>query len=362
MTIAENSNISIALASKPEEIAVANDLFPAPRYHLRLYRHPQRSGLSAKLATVRQPFSYTFSSELRSDLHRELPGCDLLHVEHIWGGWLIPPQFRSRSVLAVHNLYSLDVPPHAENMSARLRRPLLHKGERRVLQRARVVLTNTQPMSAAVLSRAPSVETRVVPLAVDLDLYPFCADKSPNDPVVLLAGSMHWAPSYSAAVRLLTRLWPAIKQRVPNAQLQIVGWNARRALQNYVRDPHVALLEDVPNTRPYFERSSVLLYAPEHGTGMKIKVLEAFAFGLPVVTNANGIEGVPARDGIHAGLAEDDVGLIGRTVALLQEPLRQQQQRLAARKLLEACFSPSVILDQLEQCYMSLVPVRETIA
>jgi glycosyltransferase involved in cell wall biosynthesis len=319
--------LAFSSATKTEEMEAAKDLFPAPQYDLRIYSHPPRSGLSAKLATVREPFSYSFSAQLREDLHRELPGCDLLHAEQIWSGWLIPPEFRSQSVLAVHNLYSLDVPLQAENMSARLRRPLLCNGEQRVLKRAGLVLTHTGRMAAAVQSRAPSAEIRVVPLALDLGLYPFHPAEPPSDdPVVLLAGSMHWFPSYSAAVRLLTRLWPYIKNRVPNAKLHIVGWNARTALGRFAGDPSVTLFQDAPSTQPFFEQSTVLLYAPPYGTGIKIKVMEAFAYGLPVVTNGNGIEGLAAQDGLEAGIAEDDNGIIDRTVALLTEPWRRQRQ------------------------------------
>ena len=55
-----------------------------------------------------------------------------------------------------------------------------------------------------------------------------------------------------------------------------------------------------------------MVYAPSRGSGMKIKILEAMAFGVPVVTTSEGVEGFPAVDGVHAGVCEDDAGLIER--------------------------------------------------
>jgi glycosyltransferase involved in cell wall biosynthesis len=50
----------------------------------------------------------------------------------------------------------------------------------------------------------------------------------------------------------------------------------------------------------------VMLYAPNSGSGMKVKLMEAFALGTPIVTTSDGVEGILAEDGIHAGMCEDD--------------------------------------------------------
>jgi hypothetical protein len=113
----------------------------------------------------------------------------------------------------------------------------------------------------------------------------------------------------------------------------------------------VTVAEDVPDTRPYFERTGVLLYAPGRGSGMKVKVLEALAYGVPVVTTAEGVEGLPAADGVHAGVCEDDAGLIDRTVRLLADPAAANRQRAAGRALLESHCGPGPTVDRVEQVY-----------
>ena len=87
---------------------------------------------------------------------------------------------------------------------------------------------------------------------------------------------------------------------------------------------------------------------------MKIKILEALGFGVPVVTTREGVEGIPAEDGVHVGLAEDDAGLIERAVKILQTPGAQNKQRAAGRALLEAHCGPKPTLDAIEGVYQKM--------
>ncbi len=70
-----------AACSKPAEMDEGRHLFPTPDYDLRLYPFPVRRGLRAKLETLRRPYSYMFSPELKRDLEVELArGFDVLHL------------------------------------------------------------------------------------------------------------------------------------------------------------------------------------------------------------------------------------------------------------------------------------------
>lgn len=156
-------------------------------------------------------------------------------------------------------------------------------------------------------------------------------------------------------MRLLTDLWPRIREQVPSARLRIVGRRARSAFRDHLDRPGVEIHENVPDIIPYFHGMDALLYAPPHGSGMKVKVLEAFALGTPVVTNASGIEGTDAADGVHCGVAEDDAGLVERAVALLRDPARRDAHRIAARRLVEACCGPEATLDAVERMYEAVL-------
>ena len=182
---------------------------------------------------------------------------------------------------------------------------------------------------------------------------------SQNPPTVSLIGSFNWLPTAAAGLRVLTRLWPAILAECPDARLQLVGHSAGSVLASFGGKVPVgvSVAENVPDILPYFHNTDVLLYPARLASGMKVKVLEAFALGVPVVTTSAGVEGLPACDGVHAGIAEDDAGLIARTVSLLRNSTTRQKQGVAARELVENYCSPARTLDLLEGVYQSMVSV-----
>jgi glycosyltransferase involved in cell wall biosynthesis len=348
---------AFAACSTPMEIDRVKELFPSGQYDLRCYAFPRRSGFRAKVETLRQPYSYPFSPELRRDLDAELSrSFDILHLEQVWSGWL-GLQHARKTLLHILSLYNIDLAevPN-ESFVNRMRRSAMLRTEIKLLRHYPTISTLSKRLYQRIQVISPVSQAFIIPLALDLSLYPFNASNIPEpEPVVSLIGSFSWYPTLSAGVRLLTRLWPEIRQHVPNARLQIVGREARSALRDYLGQPGVTIHENVPDILPYFLNSSVLLYAPHKGSGMKIKVMEALALGVPVVTNTEGAEGLPLKDGVHGGVCDDDSGLIGRTVALLTDHERGLRQRLAARDLLETQCHACLSLDKVEQAYEAIV-------
>lgn len=345
--------VAFAACAKPEEIAKSRALFPAPDYDLRLYPFPVREGLGAKLETALRPHSFMFGPEFRRDLDAELAkGCDILHLEQLWSGWLALDH-PDRALVSVHYLLGIDLGEfRPKTWRGRLEQGLAFRAERKLIRRLKHFRACSDRIAAPIAEAHPGAEVDVVPFGLDSTLYGFIPEARRGDEQVLsLIGSMNWYPGLSAAIRLLTRLWPEIKRKVPGAKLQIVGWAARSALRDYLDLPDVTIAEDVPEIQPYFDRTSVLLYAPVRGSGMKMKVLESMAFGVPVVTTTEGVEGIPALDGVHAGVADDDAGLIERTVALLLDPARQERQRVEARRLLESHCGPEATVSAIERIY-----------
>jgi glycosyltransferase involved in cell wall biosynthesis len=343
--------------SKPGEIAEAKKLFPAPENDLRCYPLPKRAGLRAKLETLWRPYSYMFSRQLQQELEYELAlGFDILHLEQLWSAWLGLPHL-GRALVNVHHLVGLDLELVRPTMwKGRLDQALMIATERRLLRLLRYVRSCSPRLVPEIQRMNPHAQTTTVPVGFPVEHYPYIADEQRTDaPVVSLIGSMEWYPNYSAAERLLVRLWPQIKQRVPSATLQIVGWNACKALHRFAGMPELTLEENVPDIQPYLARTGVLLYAPGRGSGMKIKVLEALAYGIPVVTTSEGVEGLPAQDSIHAGISDEDAGLVERTIRLLQDPAACNRQRAQGRLLLESHCGPKPTVDAIEAIYESMI-------
>ena len=356
---------AFAVCSNAADVEKAAAMFPAPQYDLRCHPIENRNGVAAKLETIRRPHSHLFRDGIRRELADVLRrGYDVLHLETLWSGWTALDVDPAKVLVNLHYLYAIDDANSTfVDIRTGLQRALRQRAERNLLRRFGTIAAITPRLESTARNiTAGKVPVYEFPFAIDSTLYRFVpAAERPSRPIVSLIGSMNWRPSHSAAVRLLTRLWPGIKRQLPDAKLQVVGWRARSALHEYVDLPDVEIIEDVPDIAPYFKDSSVLVHAADDASGIKVKIVEAMAFGVPVVTNTEGIEGLPVRDGIHLIVSDDDRAIIERTVALLRNLPEQERMRLAARELIETQCAPSRALDAVESCYQDITarPGRE---
>jgi glycosyltransferase involved in cell wall biosynthesis len=337
----------------PQEKAEVEALFPRPDFDVRCYPRPRRGGLGAKVETLRRPYSSMFAPELLRDLRAEAErGFDVLHLEALWSGWTGLP-WRERALLNIHNSFEIDLAGAAyPGLAEQARRWLLYRTEHRLVREYPTLVTLSERLAAHLRQLHPRAAIFTVPLGLELSRYRFSAEEqAPHPPTVGLIGSFSWGPTLTAGLALLQRMWPTIHRQVPEARLLLVGRQARSVLKDYLHLPSVEVHENVPDTAPYFAATDVMLYAPQVGSGMKVKVLEALAQGTPVVTTREGVEGLPAVDGVHAGVCDDDAGLVERTVALLRSPELRRARRLAGRKLVEDTCGPGPTVDALERAY-----------
>ncbi len=341
--------------NRQDDLDRAAELFPSPEYDIRLYPFPHRSGFKAKWESFREPYSFMFSDAFKNDLRDELDkGFDILHLEQLSAGWL-GLRHVERSLLHIHFLYSIDLKDADLGWKSRWYKHQMYRTERKLIRHYPTVSTLSERLARQIKKISPGTIVPLVPLGIDVDRYPFVTDQQRTvQPIISLIGNMTWYPSYSAAVRLVTTLWPRIKQQIPEARLEIVGRDARQRLANYVGRPDILIEENVPDILPYFRRAGVMLYAPSRGSGTKVKIQEAFCLGVPVVTTTEGVEGIPVIDGVHAGVSDDDNGLVERCVELLKTVSKQNQYRYAARKLIESSCGIDPAVDALELAFKQL--------
>jgi glycosyltransferase involved in cell wall biosynthesis len=88
---------------------------------------------------------------------------------------------------------------------------------------------------------------------------------------------------------------------------------------------------------------------------MKVKVMESMAYGVPVVTTWEGVEGIDYRNGRECWVGETDEELAGKVCSLLQNSAERQQIRDAARALIEQCYSPRPVVDKMVAIYEQLI-------
>ena len=248
-------------------------------------------------------------------------------------------------VIDMHNVYSTLAGRAAAEASGYARRRYL-AGEAGLLQQKELAATRLAHTIFACSEEEASFfrdlgarSVVVVPNGVDTLSYPW---PPPVDgglypdapPTVLFIGALEWQPNVSAVSFLAREVMPAVRARVPRARLLIVGRRPVAEVLALADGPRVEIHADVPDVRPYWRRADVLAVPLETGGGTRIKILEAFAAGVPVVSSPVGCEGIAARDAEHLLVASRDA-FAGAVATSLLDRDAAAERADAARALAE---------------------------
>jgi glycosyltransferase involved in cell wall biosynthesis len=179
-------------------------------------------------------------------------------------------------------------------------------------------------------SDAP-VET--VPVGVDLSR--FDPPRREHPPVVLLPAAWNWGPNAAGAVRFLEEGWPILHARHPGARLRLVGKGLGDTLARRAREAGAEPMGYVASMRDAFATASVMAVPLWVGAGARVKIVEALAARLPVVSTPLGAEGLGVEDGTTALIRETPQALAEAIAALLDEPERLERMAAAGRVVAE---------------------------
>lgn len=217
--------------------------------------------------------------------------------------------------------------------------------ERMAIRRHRYLVASSPRVAHSMQATNRDAEVVLAPLSLDPRYYPPATLDGP--PTAGLIGTAKWAPTAVAMRRLVTRVWPLVRRRVPEARLVVAGRGTSDLALPSV--PGVDVVGDVVSSAAFLRGLSVLLYPLERGSGMKVKVLESIATGLPVVTTPEGAEGIEAGDGVV--VASDDGQLAAAAAAILADSAERGQRGSMARRAFMQRYRPGPATEPLVDLY-----------
>jgi glycosyltransferase involved in cell wall biosynthesis len=205
-----------------------------------------------------------------------------------------------------------------------------------------------QPDKDELLSINPQLPVEVIGNGVDLDYFQL-RQAPPGKYTLLFVGNYEYPPNVDAANVLATQILPEVRRQMPDVKLFLVG-NAPPPEIQALQNEHIFVTGRVPDVREYHKGAAIFVSALRTGAGIKNKVLEALAMGVPVVATPLSVDGIAVEHNVSALIAEIP-NMAAEIVGLLQDEPRQKSLAAAGRKLIEDRYSWTSIVAQYEALY-----------
>lgn len=280
-----------------------------------------------------------------------------IHADQLWmapyalhGHATTGPASRPALVLDQHNAV-FQIPRRlAAHESNGLRRALLTLEERKlaryevdVCQRFDRVVWVTAEDRAALEERAgrpwEPARATVIPICVDPTARPALI-RQPEAQRVTFLGGLHWPPNLEGVLWFLRAVWPEVVARTPAARLTIIGKvaaDARTLSEAAAAAPgQVEMTGYVDDPTPYLAETAAFIVPLHAGGGMRVKIVDAWSWGLPIVATSVGAEGIRYTDGNDILIADTAPVFAEAVVRLLTDRALAEhlgkQGRLAAER------------------------------
>jgi glycosyltransferase involved in cell wall biosynthesis len=168
-----------------------------------------------------------------------------------------------------------------------------------------------------------SIEIEVAPNGVDLDYYSACR-KNKLGNIILFCGSMDTIMNQDAVFNFYHKIFPRIKKQMSNVKFVITGRNPSRKIRKLNNNKDIIVTGTVNDVRQYYEKASVVVAPFRLGGGTKLKILEAMAMKVPIVSTSIGCQGIKVKNGNDLWIADNDFEFAEKVI----ETLKQKSDRM----------------------------------
>ncbi len=218
--------------------------------------------------------------------------------------------------------------------------------------RAKRVVAMSEEDKKSMLFQLPHLDVDIVPNGVDISYFTKIVKAKSKNPVVLYLGNFTWLQNREAVDILVNKVWPAIKSKIPNCNLWIIGKEAKSFFSNIESDE--IRVDEVESVRDVYQQASVLVAPIYGGGGTRYKNFEAFASGLPVVTTSIGIRGTNAKDGKEVIIRDNPDDIADAAVKLIQDPALSKKIADNAKRMVTDLYDWDPIAKKLGFIYEKL--------
>ncbi|HMH27530.1 MAG TPA: glycosyltransferase [Steroidobacteraceae bacterium] len=295
------------------------------------------------------------SAELRARIAELAPNADLVVCDFLTPSVNVPDELPSRRVLFQHNVESMiwerhvTVPQHAiRKIYMRQQWRKMERFESRMCQFFDHVVAVSNDDARVMKERYHVASVSAVATGVDIAFFAHRSTPAhlANNEVVFV-GSMDWMPNEDGIRWFAESVFPEVRLLIPNAQLTVVGRSPPASMKRLAsREAGIDVVGTVPDVRPYWERAAVSIVPLRIGGGTRLKIFEAMAMGIPIVSTSVGAEGLPVAHGDHLLIADTPEAQAAAIVSLLRDRDAARLMADRARDYVAANCSWDAVAEQ----------------
>jgi polysaccharide biosynthesis protein PslH len=277
-------------------------------------------------------------------------------------GWLmahyVPEGFAGIRLFHEHNAEHVMWRRHAELETNPARGALIRLEARRV-RRYEAGLLARFDVVFAVSERDRATLAALVSTGPEIALLPNVADPAllerpeltpPPEPTLLFLATLSWPPNAEGLSRFLVEDFPELLDRVPDARLVVAGSGASDRLVRQVYESRGAeFAGPVEDDEALYARARCFVDVGVGGSGTKVKVLNALARGLPVVTGPDGAAGLEVSSGEQLLVGDDREGMVASLEFVIQEDAAWTTLSRNGRDLVRRRYVPEVAFGALDE-------------
>jgi glycosyltransferase involved in cell wall biosynthesis len=271
---------------------------------------------------------------------------DVVIVDGSWLGvyWPLIQRAGITTLVVFHNLEYELLQRIAKIMSFSLKKIIyLHDAfkmkliEERLVSQANLSIVTSDRERVLLLKKCPGLNVAVVPNCVDTEsLKPLANSTEEN---ILFVGSLDYLPNQDAVMYFVREILPSVYAEVRNITFTIAGRGAPKKIKKLSDQSRVFVFSDVSDLQQYY-RTSLLCVAPLRcGGGTRLKILEAMAYGRPIVSTSVGCEGLLVENNRNIIIADTALKFSKAIGLLLQKPELRERLAREARYLVEKRYS-----------------------
>lgn len=233
----------------------------------------------------------------------------------------------------------------------------LRRTERAILRRADAVIAISEVDREEMARLAPNTRFYTVPNGVDEDFFGATPLTSPREPHFAFVGSFNWHVNEDAAVWFCDAVWPRLRKSLPDARLELIGRDPSPTVRALGNNPSVHVTGTVDDVRPYLGRAVGMIVPLRYGSGIRNKILEAFAAGRPVVSTSVGCEGLPVRHNEHLLVADTAEEFAAACARLVRDPAEAARLVAAGRSVARSLDLQAT--EQFQRALLAELPNRD---